>query len=391
MPFPAIAVLTNAPASGQHSMIGYGGLALRAATRVSDDVAEFRGRSTLSRHLGPKWTDGRAGRGARVFDRFVATPIALASRQARILHVVDSGNVLYLSFVEHNVAVVTVHDMIPFLCAVGRIEGFKPSPARRVLMRRILAGLSKVDRIVCVSESTRRDLQEFADLGRCRIDTIPNAVFRPMSREPAFKCAALRSELGLPQNAPLVLHVGGAFYKNRETVLEVFARMRNWRRDLHLVCVGDPTAAICRSVVRLGLEEVVHFIRAVPHQSMATLYSTSAVLLFPSLYEGFGYPVVEAQLCGTPVVTANTGSLPEVAGQGACLFDPHDVAGMAEAAAELIEDQKTAAAMITRGEANARRFSQEAWFVAHARLYKDLGVSGVEQNEGSPPAIGVEP
>jgi glycosyltransferase involved in cell wall biosynthesis len=328
--------------------------------------------SVLSDFMPTALAEGRAGKLVRDIERFLLTPASLIGRSAGICHVVDPGNANYLGVIRHRVSVVTVHDVIPYLCLAGRLTGFRPSPMGRWLMRRIVARIARVDRIVCISECTRRDFLELVQLDPTRVVTIPNAVLEPMAPAAAEDCAARRGELGLPGDAALVLHVGGSFYKNRRTVLEVFSRIRAVRGDVHFVLVGALTPELALHAARLGLAPNVHVAPSVAPARMAALYSTASLLLFPSLYEGFGNPVLEAQLCGTPVICSNAGSLPEVAGAGARIFAPDDVCGMAGAALELLDDAGAAAELAARGRVNAARFSRGAWFAAHAGLYKGL-------------------
>jgi len=366
-----IAVLTNARAARQQSMIGYGDLVLRAARRFARDVVEFRATSALSELLPQGWSRGRSGKLVRDIERFLLSPARFVGRRTRLAHVVDPGNVIYLDMIRCDASIVAVHDMIPFHCAAGRLNGFRPSRSGLLLMRRVLAKLKRADRIVCVSEATRRDLLTYADVDPGRIVVIPNAVFQPLERAPAEACRAIRSEFGLPADVPLVLHVGRNFYKNRETVLRVFARIHRRHPDARLLFVGGATEALAGAVREEGLGDRVHFADHVPSEKMAALYTTATLLLFPSLYEGFGYPVLEAQLCGTPVICSNAGSLPEVAGDGAILFAPDDVEGMAEAATELIGGQ-SAAALVALGYSNVERFASPAWCNAHTKLYREL-------------------
>lgn len=382
---PDIAVVTNAPASGQRSMLGYGALVLDAARRTGAGVAEWRGVSALSARL-----DGRAGRrlGKLTGDveRFGLTPLMLAGRQADIVHVVDPGNAIYLDVVRARRTVVTVHDMIPHLAAAGRLDGFRPSRAGRRLMRAILARLRRADRLVCVSEATRRDLLALAEPAPERVVTIPNAVFQDLAPADTAACRALRARLGLDAAARVVLHLGRNFYKNHATVLEVFARVARHRPDLVLVLVMPRTDALDAAIRRHGLEARVRVVPYVAGADMAALYTTASLLLFPSLYEGFGYPVLEAQLCDTPVVCSNAGALAEVAGDGARVFDAHDAAGMAAAAAELLDDPAATAALVARGCANAARFDRTAWFAQHEALWRDLGLTPAAERGTHRPA-----
>ena len=353
-------------------MIGYGELLLEAARKSGKPVLELRPSSGLSEILPRSASAGALGKVVRNIDRLAISPVTLAGRRADIVHVVDPGNIIYLDVIRHRASVVTVHDMIPYLCLAGRLEGFRPTATGQWLMRRILSRLRRVDRIVCVSERTRRDLIDFIDLDPSRIVTIPNAVFQPMSPADPQACRTLRSQLGLPEHAPLVLHVGRNFYKNRQSVLAVFARIRARRHDARLVLVGELTPQLAPAVADLDLERHVHVVPYIAPENMAALYTTASLLLFPSLYEGFGYPVLEAQLCGTPVVCSNGGALAEVAGNGARVFAPDDVEGMAVAAIELLENSRAAAALVACGRENAARYSRASWLAAHEALYHGL-------------------
>jgi glycosyltransferase involved in cell wall biosynthesis len=114
-------------------------------------------------------------------------------------------------------------------------------------------------------------------------------------------------------------------------------------------------------------------IPSLPAADLATLYTLAELLILPSLYEGFGYPVLEAQGCRTPVVCANAGSLPEVAGDSAILLDPMDVEGYAAAILRIVDDPAFAAELVRKGEANLTRFEAGDWFASYDAIYRELG------------------
>lgn len=376
-----IAIVTNARAADQRSMLGYGALLLEAARGVDFNTVEMSATSVLSDLVPASLVGNHVGKLVRDVERFLLTPSSFIGRSARICHVVDPGNAPYLDVIRHHASIVTVHDLIPYLCLSGRLAGFRPSLTGRWLMRRILERLKRTDRIVCVSECTRRDLLELTDLDPSRILTIPNAIFQPMAPASSDECTALRSELGLPAGAPIVLHVGRNFYKNRKVVLEVFSRVRAGRKDVHMALVGSLTRDLIDLSERLGITQHVHVLPHVASDKMAALYTTSSLLLFPSLYEGFGYPVLEAQLCGTPVVCSDGGSLGEVAGDGARILAPGDVDGMTHETLQLLEDTSSKAELCARGRENAARFSRRNWFSAHSALYTELGASHMHSHD----------
>ena len=153
--------------------------------------------------------------------------------------------------------------------------------------------------------------------------------------------------------------------KNLTTLLQAFARLRRAGQvdpALRLVLAGARgwlDEPIFRTVRSFGLDEAVHFPGFIDDDDLPDLYRGAAAFVFPSLYEGFGLPVLEAMACGAPVVTSNTSSMPEVAGGAAMLVDPRDVDGLAAAIARVLRDEGLRARLRAAGLARARQFSWE--------------------------------
>lgn len=357
-------------------MIGYGELLLETAREAGYDVAEFRGTSLMSRMLAGRAAGRPIAKLLGNLDRFGVTPLALAGRRAALVHVVDPGNVLYLDVIRHRASIVTVHDVIPYLCVAGRLEGFRPTASGRRLMAAILNRLKRVDRIVCVSDNTRRDLMSLVELDPARVVTIPNAVFQPMRPATARECVAVRARLGLPAGGAIILHVGSnSFYKNRRTVLDVFYRLAPRHLEAVLLFVGPRSSDLVERAAAFGISQRVHFAEFVEQADMAAIYSAVSVLLFPSLYEGFGYPVLEAQLCGTPVVCSTAGSLAEVGDNAVLMADPHDGNALALAVDQVLSNPEVRGHLRRAGVVNAERFRLECWREAHNRLYRSVMAS----------------
>jgi glycosyltransferase involved in cell wall biosynthesis len=156
--------------------------------------------------------------------------------------------------------------------------------------------------------------------------------------------AARRLEaLGLSQDRPFILHVGGnQWYKNRAGVLKIFALLRERVPNLLLVMAGKPWTVEMRELAReLGLENSTVERTGVSEQDLRALYSSAETLLFPSLAEGFGWPVAEAQACGCPVVTSNRAPMTEVGGLAATYIDPLDHESAAMAVASVIGSRRS--------------------------------------------------
>lgn len=343
-------------------MIGYGSLLIDAARENGFNVAEWRAASLFARLP----LSGRAKKFALNLDRFIVTPIKLLGRRASLVHVVDPGNCIYVPLTRHTRSVVTVHDMIPWLSRDNRLNGFSPTFTGQWLMKQILKQLGRSEQIICDSESTKRDLLNFSTISSDSVRVVYIPVFQRMGPSTSDAATSLRTKLNLPLEAPLILHIGRNFYKNREAVLQVTPLVRKALPDTQLVLVGKLTSAQRALAEQLELGPALHVLTHVSSDDMATLYSTSALLLFPSLYEGFGLPVVEARMCGTPVVCSNAGSLPEVAGLETVVTGPNAIDEMAAACISLIRSG-------ARPEPEAPpEFDLEAWTKTHSTIYKKL-------------------
>jgi glycosyltransferase involved in cell wall biosynthesis len=168
-------------------------------------------------------------------------------------------------------------------------------------------------------------------------------------------------------------------HKNLERLIRAFARVRaqEGNEDLRLVLIGDEVSrygSLRRTVEEAGVRQDVRFFGFVPHGTLAALYRMAAVFAFPSLYEGFGLPPLEAMACGTPVVTSRISSLPEVVGEGALLVDPYSEEAIAHGISRVLDDDELRRGLVERGLERAAAFSWERSVRSiHAGYMKALG------------------
>ncbi len=248
-------------------------------------------------------------------------------------------------------AVVTIHDL-----------GYLHYPEGRSSYLRLSTAWSAraAAHLIAVSEATRSDLVRALHVPPAKIAVIHHGVderFRLVTDPAAL--GAIRERYGLV--GPYVLYVGTLRpRKNLVRLVEAFARLSIGEGRLWLVLAGrkggltDETLA---AVKRLGLTDRVLFTGYVPDEDAPLLMAGARLFVLPSLYEGFGLPVLEAMACGVPVVCANVASLPEVAGDAALLVDPTDVAALAEAMRQALTDTDLRRDLIARGFRQAARFS----------------------------------
>lgn len=220
----------------------------------------------------------------------------------------------------------------------------------------------RADHILADSEATRQDLVDLYGLPLEKITVLLSGVdarFKPASADAILR---VRNKYRI-SDVEFLLSVGTVQpRKNYARLIQALAALRERGHNLHLVVVGgtgwlqDP---IYEAVHRLSLQPYVHFVGFADDADLPALYSAARCFAFPSLYEGFGLPVLEAMACGTPVVTSSVSSLPEVAGDAALLADPLDVAGIADAVERVLIDNNLRDNLVRAGLARAAEFTWE--------------------------------
>ncbi|MGC8781834.1 MAG: glycosyltransferase family 4 protein [Anaerolineae bacterium] len=252
--------------------------------------------------------------------------------------------------------IVTIHDL-SFL----RLPECADPGLRAFLERVVPRSVARAARVLADSESTRRDLMNLLGVDGDRISVVTPAVEPRFRRvEDPEQLAAVRARYRLPSR--FILGIGTLEpRKNFGGLIRAYAQMRRTTGLEHaLVIAGRPGwlyEEIFDEVKRQGLGEHVLFPGFVADADLPALYSLADLLAYPSLYEGFGIPVLEAMACGTPVVAGDNSSLPEAAGAAAILVNAQDVGALADALARALADPTLRRQMIARGHVQARRFT----------------------------------
>jgi glycosyltransferase involved in cell wall biosynthesis len=243
------------------------------------------------------------------------------------------------------------------------------------IMRVLPALMRRLDGVIAVSESTRRDLVDFARVPAQRIRVIYNGADLTRFRQSDREDARARIARHVGRDGPYLLYVSRLEHpgKNHVRLLEAFAQLRRERQLPHrLILAGGRWGGaepIDAKVAELGLADAVIFTGFVPDALLPTLYAASDVFVFPSLFEGFGIPVLEAMASGTPVCASNTSSIPEVVGDAGLLFDPADPAAIARAIGQLLDEPALREQLIAQGRERALGFS---WDKAAAEVLAAL-------------------
>ncbi|MCS7062071.1 MAG: glycosyltransferase family 1 protein [Anaerolineae bacterium] len=253
--------------------------------------------------------------------------------------------------------VLTVHDL-----TFERAPDAAPPQLLRFLKRVVPQSVRRAHHLIADSQSTARDLIELYGAPAERITVIYSGIdarFCP-THSASPTSAAVRDKYALGEE-PFVLTVGTLQpRKNHLTLVRAFAQVAERLPDLKLVIAGGKGwmyDAVTAEVARLNLNRRVQFIGFVEDADLPDVYRAARVFTFPSLYEGFGLPPLEAMACGIPVVASNTSSLPEVVGDAGLLVDPFDVDGLAGALLRAATDDVWRAQAIERGLNRARAFT----------------------------------
>lgn len=264
--------------------------------------------------------------------------------------------------------VVTIHDVIPW-----RYPHTSTRLDRLIYRHYLPHVLPRIDAVATVSECSQSDITHFFRVSPEKVHTTPEGVARYFV--PANADTVERVKQLYQINQPYLLCVGALQpRKNLPMVLEAFARIQA-EIPHQLVIVGSrnhPTSLISETIERLKLHDRVLFTGYMPDEDLPALYTGAHAFVFPSLYEGFGLPVLEAMACGTPVITSNTSSLPEVAGDAALLVSPDNCDELVHALRRLITDTDLHSGLRKRGMAHVANFTWERTARETLRIYHQV-------------------
>jgi glycosyltransferase involved in cell wall biosynthesis len=293
--------------------------------------------------------------------------LAAASRELDLLH----GMAFATPLAAACPTVVTVHDLsfLRFPQAFRRTNRVYLSTLTRISTR-------SATRVIAGSESTRRDVIELCRVPPERVVTVPYGVSEAFAPASAAEAAEFRRRKGLPDQ--FILFLGTLEpRKNITRLIEAYAALRAREgadSAPKLVIAGGKGwfyENLFSRVTDLGLSDAVIFPGYVPGEELAWWYRSASMFVFPSLFEGFGLPVLEALACGTPTITSNVSSLPEVAGDAALLVDPHDTEALAAAMTRLLREPELRARLSQAGIGQAMQFPWSRTAAETVAVYRE--------------------
>jgi glycosyltransferase involved in cell wall biosynthesis len=307
---------------------------------------------------------------AKLWFEQVSFPRACRRQGVEIAHVPYFASPLFPT----TPTVITVHDLIPML-----LPAYQGSTLVRLYTLLVAVAAKRADMVLTDSQASKWDIVRLLDIPAERVRVIylaADGIYQPVLDE--HRLTATRRKYSLPES--YLLYLGGFDRrKNVPTLLKAFARLAKDPRAFLVIAgrlpeKGSDFFPDPRPIVQeLGIGERVVFTGWVPEEDKPALYSGARALVFPSLYEGFGLPPLEALACGTPVIASNRGSLPEIVGKGGLLLEPDDLEGLTGAMEKLLNDDTLWGDLRERGLAHAARFSWEKTARETLAVYREIG------------------
>jgi glycosyltransferase involved in cell wall biosynthesis len=328
------------------------------------------------------WRHTQAVRIESAVARYALYPAELLRRNGDLFHVLDHAYGHLVRVLDPSKTIVTCHDLIPLLSADGRIP--IPMPASVVRTARLRVNeMVRARRILTDSESTRDDLLHYTNAPASKITVIPpgvNSVFEP--GEPA-DVGLLRARLEIPPGVVVILQVATrGRYKNTPALLRALALLRkSLGQHIVLVRIGvplyDDEAELAR---RLAVTGGIRNVGVVDDLTLAHWYRAATVLAFPSLWEGFGWPPLEAMASGTPVVASRIPAILEVVHGAAALIDPYDDIDLAAALERVITEPTYAARLRSLGVERSKQLTWDETGRRTLAVYEEVAEGGAARD-----------
>jgi glycosyltransferase involved in cell wall biosynthesis len=367
-----IVLISNYAPERAHSMLKYAEMMQRGLTARGHAVEVVHppvifGRLPFLRGGAAKWIG--------YIDKYMMAPpwMRWKCRGADLVHVCDHTNSMYLRCAGKRPRVITCHDLISVRGARGHFAGVQVGRTGQILNKWIATSLARAKYVICVSQQTLADFRRVCSQSKAVCRVIHSSLNRSCFAASAEEVRETLAGMGLEANTPYVLHVGAnTWYKNRLGAMRIFAELRKSAefRDVRLILAGKPWSQEVRELSqRQDLQGITVEAPDLTDEALNALYTGARALLFPSLMEGYGWPILEAQACGCPVITTNRPPMTEVAGDAAILIEPEDIEGSARV---ILEKWPGIAGLREAGYRNLERFTEAVVMDAYEDAYAEV-------------------
>jgi glycosyltransferase involved in cell wall biosynthesis len=356
---PRVTLLKNYVPARQHSINSYGDFLEGILTKLGLSAGSWRPHGIYPFFNGT----ARPGFFLASVDKYGVAPIEATFHPADILHIIDNSNAWYSFTSRYSRLVVTVHDMIPWKCANGQIEGWEPSKAARALLRVNLAAMHRADILLAVSDTTQQDLLA-AGFDPSKIRVIHNCNLN-------LPLVANGDRWNGVDLSTTFVHFGaGKYPKHSELVVAAFELAKCTIPSARLLLVGPGAANLA---ARSSAASAILGYDQITASEVRYLYDHVAAILMPSRYEGFGLPVLEAQESSCLIITSDGGALAEVMQDGPLkLSRPIKVEDLVGTMVRVLQDGPFCEQMKEQGRINAKSFSREKAETGYSTFYEEF-------------------
>ena len=310
-----------------------------------------------------------------VITRFYYPFYVKSKINGEIKHITTPGLAYILNFMDCKNSIVTCHDVTPLF-----LDYF--TYLNRISFKYAIKGITKAERIIADSKSTKKDILKYFRCPEEKIKVVYLGVDH--SRYKVYEDInkirdGIKKKCGLKSGEKVILYVGAEQpRKNLATLIKAFYRLKKEMPEIKLIKVGPPwwsgaRRKLMKLISQLNLQNDIVFINFVPEEELPLFYNVADLFVFPSYYEGFGLPPLEAMACGCPVITTNKSSIPEIVGDAAIkLDDPFDVELLSKTMEEVLTNEGLKKDMIKEGLKQAKKFSWEKYADDVYEIYKEV-------------------
>lgn len=318
------------------------------------------------------WSKGLA----KYWERYFHFPSIVKQQKVDIFHVIDhsDAHITYWLKSTGKPVAVTCHDLINFIHPENIQDGSRIDIVSSAAWKFSVRGLCQANHIITVSGHTAKDVREILHIEPERLKIVPNGVEHFFNSLPHSEVEVFRQQYQISPNTICLLNVGSNQpRKNVWTIIKVLATLKAQAVPIHLFKAGADFTQEQKTFIKThNLDKCITYLGKPDKAKLVQIYNAADILLSPSLYEGFGITILEAMACGTPVITSNVSSLPEVAGNAAILVEPLDVEAIAEAVLRLHNDTSFRQQLIAQGLTRVKSFTWENTAEQIAAVYETL-------------------
>ena len=312
----------------------------------------------------------------KYYERFISFPRRVINQESDIVHILDAAeaHIVYGLRNTSKRTVVTCHDLINFYYTDNRISSVQVPFISHNMWLRAIRGMKFADHVIAVSDSTAKDTMKILAIPPERISVAPDAVEGEFQRLPHAEIQAIRERYSIQPNTLCLLTVGSDHpRKNLPNIIEALGLLKQQGLDFEFWKAGSDFTNEQKALIqKLDIDDRIRYLGKPDQKTLIEIYNAADILMFTSLFEGFGMPILEAMACGTPVITSNVSAMPEVVENDGMLVDPRSPAEIAKAVFTLYLNPELRHALINQGLLRIKSFTWENTAEIIARVYEKI-------------------